>query len=173
MFNAFLHGGRRLISTSWSWSESSCKLCMTQNVHIVVVEYRTYDCIACTRNAPRVMWHVKKRSSKGQRTWRLPLISVDELFHPSYQRRVFVSQHVIACNSGRTLNVISFSLQLYSHWWDASCYLLLYQTESCAKFCMKWRRRITRQCEGKWKWSSCLASWCVDPWSMCLCQHLS
>ena len=75
MFDAFLHGGRKLISTSWSWGESFCKLCMMQNVHIVVVEYRTYNCIACTWNIPRVMWHVK-RSSKGQKTSRIPVIWV-------------------------------------------------------------------------------------------------
>ena len=47
----------------------------------------------------------------------------------------------------------------------------------CAKLCMKWRRNmetslfgnlmiIGRQCEGKWKQSSYLASWCMDPWSL-------
>ena len=36
------------IPTSWSWGESFCKLCMTQNVHIIVVKCRTYNCIACS-----------------------------------------------------------------------------------------------------------------------------
>ena len=59
-------------------------------------------------------------------------------------------------------------------------YLLLYQTESCVlnfvwsegeewrHLCLGiWWKWLTGQCEGKWKWSSCLASWCVDPWLKC------
>ena len=56
MFNAFKADINFLVLET---GESFCKLCMTQNVHIVVVEYGTYNCIACTRNAPRVVLHAK------------------------------------------------------------------------------------------------------------------
>ena len=79
-YACLMHGGRRLRSTSWSWGESSCKLWMTQNVHIVVVQYRTLLYSMHTKCSK--MWHVK-RSSKGQKTSRISVIWVDELCHPS------------------------------------------------------------------------------------------
>ena len=33
-------------------------------------------------------------------------------------------------------------------------------------FVWEWKW-LTGHCEGKRKWSSCLASWCVDPWFKC------
>ena len=40
-------------------------------------------------------------------------------------------KRVMQAERQNVTNIISFSLQLFSHWWDAFCYLLLYQTESC------------------------------------------
>ena len=183
MFNAFLHGGGRQISTSWSWGESFYKLCMTQNAHIVVVEYRTYNCIACTRNDPRVMWHVK-RSSKDRKHQGIPMMGRWVVSPVLTKTRVCVTTcESVKCRQNVT-NVISFSLQLIIIFFLHSRCLLLPALVSnrimCAKFCMKWRRRmktsfflgiwwkwLTGQCEGIWKWFSCLASWCVDPWSKC------
>ena len=165
MFNAFLHGGRRLISTSWSWGESFCKLCMTQNVHIIVVKYRTYNCIACnTKSCDVACQKIFQGTEK----------------HQGYQ---WMSCFTLPSKGVHLWKCVMQSERYKHHFLQFATFFTLMRRLllpasvpnriMCPKFCMKWKRRMETSLSGngngwgKRKWSSCLASWCVDPWFKC------
>ena len=144
MFNAFLHGGRRLISTSSSWDESFLKLCMTRNVHIVVVELNNMHtkCSTCDVACQKIFQGTENiKDTSDMSKWVVSPFPT--------KARVCVAT-VKACMQAERYK--RHFLQLATFFTLMRCLLLPAPVPNrlmCANnFCMKWRRRIETSLSG-------------------------
>ena len=175
MFNAFLHGGRRLISTSWSWDESFRKLCMTQNVHIVVVElYNMHTkCSTCDVACQKILQGTENiKDTSDMSKWvvlpfptkaRVCVATVKACMQAERYKRYFLQLatffHIdempfVACSCTKQTHVCQFLYEVKEENRD----IFVWESDENG-----WPGNVKVNENDPVAWQS----WCVDPWSKC------